>query len=134
MRSRGTTVLAVVFLLLGLNALAQSALRVSGGSDDPPTLAVLQLVIGATGLAAAWGSLRLRRWAPAAALAHGLATAGMLARLDAILGLPREARPGLWTGAVVVLAFDVWAAWYLQLSVARGARTARAAEGDAGGR
>jgi hypothetical protein len=117
--SRGTIALGVVFLLLALNALAQGVLAVLGESGDPAALVALQACIGLAGLAASWGSFRRRRWAPLAALAHGIVTAAMLVSLESILGLEREARAGLWTGAAIVLAFDAWAAWYLRRVVGR---------------
>jgi hypothetical protein len=118
-RPRGALVLGVVFLLLSLNGIVQGVLPLVGRSGDPASLTALQLCIGLAGLAASWGSFRLRGWAPLAALAHGVVTAAMLLSLESILGLEREARVGLWTGAAVVLAFDVWAAWYLRRMVQR---------------
>jgi hypothetical protein len=107
-------VLGVLFVLLSLNALSQGAARLAGASHDPTPLAALQLCIGVAALAAAWGSFQLRRWAPLAALAHGVITSAMLVSLESMLDLPRESRGGLWSGATVILAFDVWAAWYLR--------------------
>jgi hypothetical protein len=43
----------------------------------------------------------------------------MLLSLESVLGLEREARAGLWTGAAIVLAFDLWAAWYLRRAIDR---------------
>lgn len=111
---RGRAVLAVVFWILALNAFAQVLLRLGGGSSDPAPLVGLQVLIGAAATAAGWGSWAARRWAPWAALAHGLVTAGMLLALMPLLDLGREARGGLWTGAAAVLLFDGWAAWYLR--------------------
>ena len=93
-------------------------MRLVGGSDDPPALLALQTLVGAVGTAAAVGSWRERRWAPIAALAHGATTAAMLLSLEPVLGLPREARGGLWTAAAFVLLFGTGAAWYLRRRVA----------------
>ena len=51
-RSRGQIVLAVVFTLLGLNAWAQVFNAVIGDGGDPAALVVLQIIVGASGLAA----------------------------------------------------------------------------------
>ena len=120
-RPRGRVALAVVFALLALNALAQLALVALGHSDDPPTLIVLQTLVGMLAAAAARGSWAGAQWAPWAALAYGLVTAGMLVALVPLLELGRDARGGIWFGAACVLVFALWAAWYLRRSVARAA-------------
>ena len=84
-----------------------------GRSDDPPALVALQTLIGAAGTGAAWGSWAGARWAPLAALGHGLATGGMLAALPILLDLPPEGRVGVWMGAAAMVAFGLWSAWYL---------------------
>ena len=117
----GRVALALLFAVLALNAWAQVALVPFGRSDDPAALVALQTLIGATGAAAAGGRWPAARWAPGAALAYGLVTAGMLAVLPSLLGLPVEARAGIWAGAASVLAFGVWAAWYLRRAVRRAA-------------
>jgi hypothetical protein len=111
---RGRVVLAAVFALLALNALVQAALVPLGHSDDPPALTALQAVVGAAAVAAAWGSWTGTRWAPWAALLYGLVTAGMLAALGPLVALDADARRGVWIGAAVMLAFGLWAAWYLR--------------------
>jgi hypothetical protein len=82
--------------------------------NDPPALVALQTLVGATGAAAAWGSWTGARWATAAALLYGVATAGLLAALTPILGLPADARGGLLRAAAGVLVFAAAAAWYLR--------------------
>ena len=114
---RGVRVaLAVIFALLALNAWAQVVLRLVLGSQDPPALVALQALIGTTAVAATIGIWRGARWAPAAALAYGIVTACMLVALEPIIGLGRDARGGLWAGAVMVLLFAALSAWYLRRS------------------
>lgn len=113
-RSRGRATLAFVLALLALNAWAQVVLVPLGRSDDPPALTALQLLIGAAAAAAAWGSWRATRWAAAAAALWATLTAGMLVALPRMLALPADARGGILTGAGIVLAFGLWAAWFLR--------------------
>lgn len=113
-RSRGQIVLAVVFTLLGLNAWAQVFNAVIGDGGDPAALVVLQIIVGASGLAAAWGSWRGSRWAPAAAVTYGVVTAAMLASLGPLLELAPEEVRGIWIGAASILLASVAAGWYLR--------------------
>lgn len=113
-RTIGQIVLTVLFALLALNAWAQVVLFLLGRADDPASLMGLQFASGATAAAASWGSWTTARWSPAAALSHGVATAGMLFALPALLGLPAEARGGIRTGAAMVFLFSALAAWYLR--------------------
>lgn len=117
---RGRRVLAVVFAALTVNAWGQVILALMGRAGDPPMLVALQLLIGATGAAAAWGAWTGARWTPAASLAYGLVTAGMLVALGPLVDVEPDARRGLWLGAAIVLALSVAAAWYLRRT-ARGA-------------
>jgi hypothetical protein len=119
LRPRGAIVLAVVFVLLAGNAWAQVVLVPFGRTDDPPALTALQAIVGATALAAAWGSWRVARWAPAAALLHALATAGMLLSLGPLLDLPADARGGIHWGAGGILLLGACAAWYMRRAVRR---------------
>lgn len=57
---------------------------------------------------------------PAAALLHGLVTAGMLAALVPLLDLAPEVRGGILMGAAAVLLFGAAAAWYLRRALGRG--------------
>ena len=109
---------AIIFALLGLNAWAQVLLTVAGRTGDPPALFILQFLSGAAAAAAAAGIWKGARWAPVAALGYGIITACMIAALEPILGLEREARTGLWIGAVMVLLFSALSAWYLRRSAA----------------
>lgn len=117
-RHRGRTVVAVVFVLLAANALAQVALVPFGGVGDPPSLTALQLLIGIVALAAAWGSWTGARWSPAAAALYGVVTGGMIASLPWLLGLPAEARGGTTAGAAAVLLVALALAWYLRRTLA----------------
>ena len=121
-RPLGPRVLAVVFALLACNAWAQVVLVPFGLADDPPALTALQGLVGATAAAAARGSWRLARWAPAAAVAHALATVGMLLALGPLLDLPAESVGGIRVGAGVLLALGLCAAWYLRRVIRRAPR------------
>ena len=106
--------LAVVFVLIALNAWAEMGVEPLDVSDDPVALRALQALSGLAAAAAAWGAWTGTRWAPAAAVGYGLVTAGMIVALDPLLDLGPDARGGLWIGAAVVLAFALWAAWYVR--------------------
>ena len=115
-RSWGRVALSIIFAALALNAWVQVLLVALGRGDDPAALVAMQVLVGVTGLAAAWGSWRGARWAPAAALAYGIATAAMLVSLGPLLDLPAEARPGILAGAAAMLAGAGAGAWYLRRS------------------
>ena len=117
-RPWGRVVVAVIFLLLAINALLQVALVPLGRSGDPRPLTLLQALVGIAGLAAAWGSWTGARWSPAAAALYGVVTAGMLTSLPWLLDLPAEASGGIMVGAVVVLALSLALAWYLRRTLA----------------
>ena len=120
MRPRAVTVLTVVFALLALNAWSQVVLAAADRDGDPLVLMLLQTAVGAAAAATAWGSWKMRWWAPHAAIGYGVVTAAMLLALDPLLDLGPQARSGLWTGAVVVLLLGSIAAWYLRRALARG--------------
>jgi hypothetical protein len=113
-RSRGRVVLTVTFGLFALNAWMQVVLVPLGHSGDPPALTLLQALVGTAAAFTAWGSWSGRRWAPWAALVYGFTTAGMLVALGPLLELPVDARRGIWWGALIVLLFAGFAAWYLR--------------------
>lgn len=113
-RPRRNTALAIVFALLALNAWAQVILTLTGRSSDPWPLVILQTLVGATAATAAVGCWRVKRWAGAAALGYGVVGATLVAALGPLLDLAPEDRAGLVTGALVVLLFGLWAAWYLR--------------------
>ena len=118
-RSRASIILVVVFTLFGLNAWVQVINAIIGGSDDPRALVILQILVGTAGIAAAWGTWRGARWAPAAAVSYGVLTAAMLASLGPLLDLAAEEMRGIWAGAAAVLLFGLWAGWYLRRSTGR---------------
>jgi len=118
-RPFGRAAFAVVFALLGLSAWWQVVSDVMNRGNEPPILTGWQVIIGATAAAAAWGSWKGARWAPALALLYGVITGAMIASLAPILGLPAESRNGLWTGGTLILAFGIWSAWWLRRSLHR---------------
>jgi len=115
----GRQVLAVVFALLALSAWWEVVNDVIGTNDSPRILALLQTIVGAMAAAAAWGSWKGARWAPAFALLYGVIAGGMVASLGPMLDLPAESRRGLWTGGVMVLIFGIVTAWWLRRSLIR---------------
>jgi len=118
-RPRGRLVLAVVFALLALNAWWQVVQDVTSANGSPRTLTLLKVVAGAMAAAAAWGSWKGVRWAPAFALAYGVVAGGMVAGLGPMLDLPPESRRGLWTGAAIIMVAALLSAWWLRRSLHR---------------
>lgn len=116
-RTIGQIALAVIYVLLALNAWAQVVLVPLGQSGDPAILTALQVLIGIASIVAAWGSWAGTRWAPLAVIFHGLITAAMLVSLDPILKLGPDARSRLWIGGGVVLLWSLAFAWYLKRTV-----------------
>ena len=115
----GARVVAVLFTLLGLNALNELFSMVSGTADGPAALAALQAVVGVVAITAAFGAWTGARWAPAAAAAYGVIAAGMVVALGPLLEMPAEERGGLLVGGAVVLAFALACAWYLRWAFRR---------------
>lgn len=115
---RSRIAIAVLFLLVSLNAWMQAAQEAMGRSDETLALTLLQVLVGATAMAAAYGSWSGARWAPWAALAWGMVTAGLILALDPLLDLGAEARRGLRIGAVVVLLLGCAAGWFLHRALA----------------
>jgi hypothetical protein len=113
-RPWGRIVLALVFAVLGGGAWVQAFITFF--NNEPRALVAFHLCLAITGTAAAVGGWTLARWAPIAALLYGATTVGLLVSLTSILKLDPSAGSGLRIGAAVVLAFSVWAAWYLQRS------------------
>lgn len=111
--------LAVVFALLGLSAWFQVVGDVMDRSNEPLSITGLQVIVGATALATAWGSWVGARWAPVLALLYGLIAGGMVASLGPMLDLPAESRSGLWMGAAIILVFALISAWWLRRSLRR---------------
>ena len=116
--------LAVLFALFTVNAWVEALLSLFGSSDDPAVLTALQVAIGVAGGFATAGTWRGARWAPAAVLAYGAVTGGMLVALPFILGLEAEARGGIWSGAAGVVLFSLAVAWYLRRNLTSNEATA----------
>ena len=115
----GTRFVAVLFALLGLNALNELLDMASGTSDGPTALAVLQAVVGLAAIGAAFGAWIGARWAPAVAALYGVVAAGMVVALGPLLEMPAEERGGLLVGGAVVLGFALACAFYLRYALAR---------------
>ena len=113
-RRPASFILSSVFAFLALAAWGQVLSVALGHSDDSPVLTALQTCIGAAAAATAWGSWRRTKWAASAALAYGVVTAGMLVVLPSLLGLPAEARAGIWSGAAAVMVFAALCAMYFR--------------------
>ena len=109
----GAKIIAVLFALLGLNALYELLSMVSGASDGPATLAVLQGLVGLSAVSTAFGAWTGARWAPALAACYGVIAAAMIVALGPLLDMPAEERGGLLVGGAIVLAFSLACAWYL---------------------
>jgi hypothetical protein len=110
----GLRLTSVVFGAAGLNALVQVPNDFPGLSDEPTILWAFQAVIGACGIAAAYGAWRYRRWSWIAGLAYAVITSGMILALGPILDLDADAREQLPLGAGLVLVVTGLLAWYLR--------------------
>ena len=111
-RSIADIVLTAAFLLISVNAWSQVVLVLIGHAS-PPLLTTLQILVGTSASAAAWGSWIGSRWASTAALLYGFFAAAMLWGLPLLTDPGNGARPDFSTGAVAVAIFAVASAWYL---------------------
>lgn len=111
-RSIADIVLTAVFLLVSVNAWSQVVL-VLLGHPSPPLLTTLQILVGGTASAAAWGSWIGSRWASTAALLYGFCAAAMLWGLPVLAETRPGVRPDFSAGAIGVALFAVASAWYL---------------------
>jgi len=111
-RSIGDIVLTAVFLLVSVNAWSQVVIVLLGHSS-PPLLTTLQILVGGSASAAAWGSWIGARWAASAALAYGAFSATALWALPLLFASSPGARPDFSAGAVGIALFAVASAWYL---------------------
>jgi hypothetical protein len=116
-RPVGLVVIAVLFALSALSDAVQVTPLLQGGDDDPLALSMLHLAGAITAGAVAVGSWRRARWAPAAAIAWTAVVVTLLVTLGPLLGLPAEARPGLWTSAAAVALVGAGVTWYLRRRV-----------------
>lgn len=103
-RSLAPRLLAALFAAFSASDLWQVIQVLAGRAQQPTALAAEHALAGLVGATAAVGLWRGARWAAGAVVAWGLLTAVMIATLPALLGLPREARSGIWAAAAVVLA------------------------------
>ena len=110
----GARIVAVLFALLGLNALNELLDMISGESDGPATLAALQAAVGVTAVATAFGAWTGARWAPVLAALYGVIAAAMIVALGPLLDMPVEERGGLLVGGAIVLAFSLACAAYMR--------------------
>jgi len=105
-------ILTAVFLLVSVNAWSQVVL-VLLGHPSPPLLTTLQILVGGSASAAAWGSWIGARWASTAALAYGAFSATALWALPLLFESTPGTRPDFSAGAVGIALFAVASAWYL---------------------
>jgi peptidoglycan/LPS O-acetylase OafA/YrhL len=124
-RTAGRIIVAVLFALLAANALKEVF-----WSDSPPTLRILQAIVGALATATAWGAWIGARWSAALAALYGLVAGGMVVSLGPMLDMPVEERGGLWIGGAVILVFSLVCAWYLRRATSRAPIDASAARPD----
>ena len=110
-RSIADIILTAAFLLISVNAWSQVVLVLLGHAR-PPLFTTLQLLVGASASAAAWGSWVGARWASTAALLYGFCAASMLWGLPLVLE-SGPVRPDFSAGAVGVAVFAIASAWYL---------------------
>ena len=111
-RSIADIILTAVFLLISVNAWSQVVLVLLGHASSP-LLTTMQILVGGSASAAAWGSWIGARWASTAALVYGACAAAMLWALPLVLESGTGVRPDFSAGAVGVALFAVAAAWYL---------------------
>lgn len=110
-RGAGTIVIAVILVLLCVNAIIQAIGTLIGWNNDPPLLTAFQFAAGGSALCAAVGTWRRERWAPAMAVAYGIITGIMIASLGPLLELDEQARAGLPLGAAIVVLIGGALAW-----------------------
>jgi hypothetical protein len=106
-------IIAVLAATGGLEQGYQAFAGVNGGVD-PWLLTAEYVVVCITGVVAAYGIWRGRRWGWAALASNGLTTAMLVASLGPILGLPPDARGGLWMGAGTIALLTAIAVWYVR--------------------
>ncbi len=113
-RSAGTIAIAVILVLLSVNAIHQSVGALVGWNTDPPLLTAFQFASGTSALAAAIGTWRRARWAPSLALVYGVVTGIMIASLGPLLDLDENARAGLPFGAAIVVLIGIALAFLIR--------------------
>ena len=112
--------LRVIAVLVGATGITHGVQAFFGAQPggDPLMLVGEHTVVCVLGLFAAYGLWRGLRWAPAALAVFGLVVAALIVSLGPLLSLPRPARSGLWSGAVVLLVITGLAVWYAQRRIA----------------
>lgn len=113
-RPLSVVVLAALFAAVALSDFWQVGMFLAGRNDELPILLVAHAVLGIVGAATAAAVWRRSSSSVWLAALWGVLTAALLAALPSVLGLPAEARGGLWVSAVVVLLIGALAAWYLR--------------------
>ena len=124
-RTRGQTLVALLYAGLSINAFWQVVTAMLGQSGDPSPLTMLQACIGVASAATMWLTWRADRRAWAAALVHCAISVGMLVALPDLVDIDREGRNGVYFGAATMLALGIGLSWYLRRSM----RTAPASHG-----
>ena len=124
-RRAGRIIVAALFALLAANAVKEVF-----WSDSPPTLRILQAIVGALATATAWGAWSGARWSAALATLYGLVAGGMVVSLGPMLDMPVEERGGLWIGGAVILVIALLCAGYLRYATTRAPIDSSAARPD----
>jgi hypothetical protein len=113
-RPPGVLLLAAFFAAVAASDLWQVAQFMVDRNAELPVLVAVHGVLGLVGAATAAAVWRRSSSAPWLAAAWGVLTAALLVALPSVLGLPPEARSGLWVSAAAVLVVAGLAAWYLR--------------------
>ncbi|HEX5830017.1 MAG TPA: hypothetical protein VFY16_03480 [Gemmatimonadaceae bacterium] len=119
-RSTGVVLLALLFALAAALDAWQLFVGFMGSADEHPAIAVFRLLSVVTAVAAAVGTWRLSRWAPAAAMVWTAVRVCFIIALGPLLALDPTARIGLWIAAAGVLVFGVLATRYVRRARAIG--------------
>jgi hypothetical protein len=114
-RPTGHWVVMGLFAAVGINAMAEVLDGLGGQSSSGMLLvAALQTVTAVLAFLSVNAIWRHAAWSTAVISAWGIVSAVMIVLLEPILGLGREARSGLITGALVILAVAACSAWYVR--------------------
>ena len=114
-RRVGSVVLAVIFVLAGVQSLVEATPTLLGLENTPMLLGVWHVLVGIAALAAGHGAWHRSAWGPWAAVAYGALSGTMVASLRVILDLPDEAQAGLLASGVVMLAIGLALAKWMQV-------------------
>ncbi|MFN2579390.1 MAG: hypothetical protein ABR607_17095, partial [Pyrinomonadaceae bacterium] len=110
----------VIAVFIGLLACNQGwqALGARSGQDPRPLVAEY-VAACVTGLLAAYGIWRGRRWGPWAFAVNGATMALLVLSLGPLLSMDPAARGGLWIGAASIAVPTAAGVWYIQRRVRR---------------